>query len=122
MKFSPGLSIRNLTGFITGLEIAVNEFLDPEQEPKVAYSIIVTRHKVLLNALYSFRERITKLKDTGFVNETYYINKMTRSEQLENQLNQIYESIQRIPEYQQKRTSERGQDFTWTDEQGSKPF
>jgi hypothetical protein len=122
MKFSPGLSIRNLTGFITGLETAVNEFLDPEQEPKVAYSIIVTRHKVLLNALYSFRERITKLKDTGFVNETYYINKMTRSEQLENQLNQIYESIQRIPEYQQKRTSERGQDFTWTDEQGSKPF
>jgi hypothetical protein len=122
MKFSPGLSIRNLTGFIMGLEKSVNEFLDPELNPRVPYSYLVARQKILLSSLYSFRERLTKMKDTGFVNETYHINKMTRSEQLETQLNQIYESIQRIPEYQQKRTSERGQDFTWTDEQGSRPF
>lgn len=122
LKFSPGLSIRNLTGFIMGLETSVQEFLDPELEPRVPYSYLVNRQKILLNALFSFRQRLTRMRDMGFVNETYHINKITRSEQLENQLNQIYESIQRIPEYQQKRTSERGQDFTWTDEQGSRPF
>lgn len=122
LKFSPGLSIRNLTGFITGLENSVNGFLDVESESRTSYSYLVSRHKDLLAALHSFRERLLRLKEAGFVNETYYINKITRSEQLENQLNQIYESIQRIPEYQQKRTTERGQDFTWTDEQGSRPF
>lgn len=122
MKFSPGLSIRNLTGFIIGLEKSVNDFLDPELESKVSYTYLVSRQQNLLDSLYSFRERLIKMKEMGFINDVYYINKLTRSEQLENQLNQIYESIQRIPEYQQKRTSERGQDFTWTDEQGSRPF
>lgn len=122
LKFSPGLSIRNLTGFIQGLEKSVNTFLDAELESRIPYSYLISKHKDLLASLYSFRERLLRLKETGFINETYYINKITRSEQLENQLNQIYESIQRIPEYQQKRTSERGQDFTWTDEQGSRPF
>jgi hypothetical protein len=122
LKFDAGLSIRNLAGFINGLQVSVSEFIDDSQPPRVTYSYLVNRHKLLVDAIYSFRERLAKLKSLGNINETYYINKLTRSEKLENQLNQIYESIQRIPEYQQKRTTERGQDFVWTDEQGSKPF
>jgi hypothetical protein len=122
LKFDAGLALRNLTGYITGLQKNVAEMTDENSKSHVKYSYITKRHALLSDAVLEFQSRLTKLKKEGFYNETYYINKLARSEKLQIELNQIYESIQRIPEDQRKRTSERGQDIVWSDEQGSQPF
>jgi hypothetical protein len=121
LKYNAIIGLKNLTGQVYGLEGTLNAFLNGEKL-KVRYSYLVKRHKELSDALGPFEERLEKLTKLGIYKETYYLNKIAGLERLKKHLNQLYESIQRIPEDQQKRTAERGQDLVWTDEQSSRPF
>lgn len=115
---------RGLGRYTYGLEESLaryfNELESKFEKPSAGY--LVYRCNQLMEAMKSFVERIERLRAEGDINESVYINRLARLEHINKKLNELYESIQRIPELEQKRSSERGQDFTWTDEQGSRPF
>lgn len=115
---------RGLSRSAYGLQESISRYFDEienkYEKPSAGY--LVYRCNQLLTAMQSFKQRIERLRTEGDINESVYANRMARLEHIDKKLTELYESIQRIPELEQKRVSERGQDFVWDDEQGSEPF
>jgi hypothetical protein len=97
-----------------------NEIESKYEKPSAGY--LAYRCNQLLAAMKSFKQRIERLRTEGDINEAVYANRLARLEHIDKKLTELYESIQRIPELEQKRVAECGQDFAWDDEQGSEPF
>jgi hypothetical protein len=109
---------------VFGLEESLSRYFDEIEskfeKPSAAY--LVYRCNQLLEAMKSFKGRIERLKTDGDINEAVYANRMARLEHIDKKLTELYESIQRIPELEQKRVPECGQNFAWDDEQDCEPF
>jgi hypothetical protein len=109
---------------VFGLEESLARYFDELEnkfeKPTAAY--LVYRCNQLMTAMKSFKERIERMRVEGDINEAVYANRLARLEHIDKKLTELYESIQRIPELEQKRVPECGQDFAWDDEQGSEPF
>lgn len=115
LDFARGL--RYFQGYISSLDQQVTFYLDKNRPSYLRLSFLLARHKGLSETITSTKQRLEKYKDMGAIKEAGYMNKLTRLDQLQNRLNLIYESIQRIPEFEQKRTAECGQSASWSDEQ-----
>jgi hypothetical protein len=115
IDFNRGL--RFFKGYITGLETQVIWYLDKNRPSYLRLSFLIARHKALSETVTSMKIRLEKYWEMGAIKEAGYMNKLTRLDYMQNRLNIIYESIQRIPEFEQKRTAECGQSASWSDEQ-----
>lgn len=122
IKIDFGRGLIYLKGYITALESYTNFYTEQRRPSYLRLSYLKNRYTILKQTIDSMKQRIVKYRNIGAIKEAGYMNKLTRLEQLENRLNTIYESIQRIPEYQQKRTAECGQSTTRSNEQGSEHF
>lgn len=122
IKIDFGRGLRFLKGYITGLDKQVTWYLDKNRPSYLRLSFLIARQKSLSETITSMKIRLDKYKEVGAIKEAGYMNKLTRLDQLQNQLNLIYESIQRIPEFEQKRTAECGQSAPWSNEQSSQPI
>lgn len=122
IKIDFGRGLRFLRGYIIGLDKQVTWYLDKNRPSYLRLSFLIARQKMLTDTITSMKKRLERYKDMGAIKEAGYMNKLTRLDQLQNQLNLIYESIQRIPEYEQKRTAECRQSASWGDEQSSQPI
>jgi hypothetical protein len=118
IKIDFGRGLRFLKGYITGLDKQVTWYLDKNRPSYLRLSFLIARQKILSETITSMKQRLERYKDMGAIKEAGYMNKLTRLDQLQNQLNLIYESIQRIPEFEQKRTAECGQSTSWGNEPG----
>lgn len=119
IKIDFGRGLIYLKGYLTLLNNQVNFYIENKRPSYLRLSFLEKRHKVLKETIESMKRRIVRYREIGAIKEAGYMNKLTRLEQLENQLNIIYESIQRIPEYEQKRTAECRQSPSRSDEQSS---
>ena len=122
IKIDFGRGLIYLKGYLTTLSKHVNWYLEKDRASYLRLSYLESRHKILRDTIETMKRRIVKYKEIGAIKEAGFMNKLTRLEQLENQLNTIYESIQRIPEYEQKRAAECGQSASRSDEQSSEYF
>lgn len=100
-----------------GLQQSLSEYLNGTAKEYVRRSYLSIRTKELIGAADSLKKRINFMLAEGIINDTMFQNKITRVEAIELTLNQLYESIQRIPEFEQKRTAECGQSASRSDEQ-----
>ena len=122
IKIDFGRGLIFLKGYLANLNNQVNAYIENKRPSYLRLSYLEARHRILRDTIETMKRRIVKYKNIGAIKEAGFMNKYTRLEQLENQLNQLYESIQRIPEYEQKRTAECGQSAPRGDEQSSKLF
>jgi len=122
IKIDFGRGLIYLKGYLNQLENRVGAYIENNRPSYLKLSFLITRHRMLKETIESMKRRIVKFKEIGAIKEAGYMNKLTRLEQLENRLETIYESIQRIPEYEQKRTAECRQSASRSDEQGSELF
>jgi hypothetical protein len=120
IDFSRGL--RFLKGYITALDKQVTWYLDNNRPSYLRLSFLIARQKILSQTITSMKHRLERYREMGAIKEAGYMNKLTRLDHLQNRLDVIYESIQRIPEYEQKRTAECGQGPTWGNQQDSSPI
>lgn len=126
-KLKPKEATYSLGRAVYGLTDSLNNYFtrgtqEQFKQGHISLYYLKTRAVKITEGIKTLRIRLNDLKQSGLINELSLVNYLTRLDQIENQLNQLYESIQRIPELEQKRTTERGQDITWTDEQSSSPF
>jgi hypothetical protein len=120
IDFSRGL--RFLKGYITALDKQVTWYLDNNRPSYLRLSFLIARQKILSQTITSMKHRLERYREMGAIKEAGYMNKLTRLDHLQNRLDVIYESIQRIPEYEQKRTAECRQSASRSDEQSSELF
>jgi hypothetical protein len=120
LNLSTALNTLNKNTF--SLEESLEEYLDGNRKEYVTESFLNKRVKGLIRATNSLKERVNFVREKEVINETRYMNVTTRIEKVESKLNQLYESIQRIPEYEQKRTAECRQSASRSNEQNSELF
>ena len=119
IKIDFGRGLIYLKGYITALNAYTNFYTENKRPSYLRLSYLEKRAQLLQATIESMKRRIVKFREIGAIKEAGFMNKLTRLEQLENQLKTIYESIQRIPEYQQKRTAECGQGSSRSNQQSS---
>ena len=122
IKIDFGRGLIYLKGYLNQLNNRVHAYIEDNRPSYLKLSFLLNRHRMLKETIESMKKRIVKYKEIGAIKEAGYMNKLTRLEQLENQLQIIYESIQRIPEYEQKRTAECRQGAPRSNEQSSELF
>jgi hypothetical protein len=122
LQISLPTAVNTLNKTTLGVKKTLEDYLNGTSKEYVSVSFLDRRVSNLLSASASLKQRATSLKSRDIINDTLYINKITRIESIESTLKQLYESIQRIPEYEQKRTPECRQSTSWSDEQDSEPI
>jgi hypothetical protein len=104
------------------LEQSLQQYDSGMSKDYMSFSYLNERVTAFMAASSSLKERANIMLEKEIINETLYQNKMTRIESIDLKLNQLYESIQRIPELEQKRTAECGQGPTWGNQQDCSPI
>jgi hypothetical protein len=117
LQISLPKAVSTLSKNTYGLQQSFSEYLNGTAKEYVSRSYLSNRTKEQITATISLKKRINFMLAESIINDTMYQNKMTRVETIESTLNQLYESIQRIPEFEQKRTAECGQSASRSDEQ-----
>ena len=115
-------AVNNLSRSAYGLEQSLQQYDSGMSKDYMSFSYLNERVTAFMSASSSLKERANIMLEKEIINETLYQNKMTRIESIDLKLNQLYESIQRIPELEQKRTAECGQSPTWGNQQDSSPI
>lgn len=124
LKINLSKAMAYLQGYVTSLEGRVNMYYEKNAENPSRYTFktLAKRYDELEYTIKTLRTRIDKMHEKALINETGHINKVTRLEKIEKQLNSVYESIQRIPEYEHQRTAECRQGVGGDDNEGDKEF
>lgn len=120
LKINLNKALAYLQGYVTSLEGRVNIYYEKNAENPSRYTFktLAKRYTELNYTAQSLRTRIQKMYEKKLINETGYINKITRLEKINKQLSNAYESIQRIPEYEHQRTAECRQGVGGNDNEG----
>ena len=120
INLTSAISVLNKNAY--GMQECYNHYLDGTGKSYITVSYLTSKVKGLIKATDSLKQRVIYVRERNVINETRYLNVTTKIEKLELTLNRLYESIQRIPEYEQKRTAECRQSAPWGDEQSSELF
>lgn len=119
------INLKKALSYLKGYTLTLEELVDyyyndqSEKRTKIKVQFLNRRCLSLMNTAKTLKSRIEKMKEADLINETNYLNKITTVEKFQNQLNTIYESIQRIPEYELKRSPQCRQSSEWGDDKSS---
>ena len=123
IKINLKKGISFLQGYTISLQKITGYYQEhPEKKTEVKAKALNARCLQLLATADSLKARVSKMKDLDLINETGYINKTTIIDKIKNQLDNLYESIQRIPGPEYQGSEKRRQSPEWTEDQSNRPI
>jgi len=121
IKINLKKGISFLQGYTISLQKITGYYQEhPEKKTEVKAKALNARCIQLLTTADSLKARVSKMKDLDLINETGYINKITIIDKIKNQLDNLYESIQRIPGPEYQGPEERRQSPKWAEDQSNR--
>jgi len=119
------INLKKALSYLKGYTLTLEELVDyyyndgANKRTDVKARFLNKRCLSLINMASTLKSRIERMREADLITETNYLNKITIVEKFQNQLDNLYESIQRIPEYELKRSPQRRQGAEWSDDESS---